>query len=179
MPQRCSRSARFPEGPHRLCIVADEETGGQGGSHYLDKIGLWERTASPCSPGADQWRGLERQPRRRHPANHGEREVRPRGFAARGDQCLRADAGRGASSPGTEGRGRDAPYAYRIVPEEAAHSILMLAVASKAGRISMWFPKPAASPWSADSTPRRTLDRKDATLLSSGEAPGAGDRDGH
>ncbi|MCW5850154.1 MAG: M20/M25/M40 family metallo-hydrolase [Anaerolineae bacterium] len=31
-----------------LCLVADEETGGQGGSRYLEAIGRLGRTASPC-----------------------------------------------------------------------------------------------------------------------------------
>ncbi len=84
------KECRIPlQGRVGLCIVADEETGGQGGSRYLDEIGLLGKdgfamiTPEPTS-GVD----LARQPWRHHAANHRQGKVGPRGIAASGDQRL-------------------------------------------------------------------------------------------
>ena len=110
-----------------LCIVADEETGGQGGSHYLDKIGLLGKdgfamlTPEPTSGviwnanrGAITLRitvkgkfahvGLQHEG-----INAFERML----DVARALQTLRAEV-------------ETRRTAYRIAPEEAAHSILMM-----------------------------------------------------
>ena len=110
-----------------LCIVADEETGGQGGSRYLDEIGLLGKdgfamlTPEPTSGviwnanrGAITLRitvkgkfahvGLQHEG-----INAFERMLE----VARALQALKAEVEKRRTS-------------YRIVPEEAAHSILML-----------------------------------------------------
>jgi len=110
-----------------LCIVADEETGGQGGSRYLDEIGLLGKdgfamlTPEPTSGviwnanrGAITLRitvkgkfahvGLQHEG-----INAFERMLE----VARALQTLKAEVEKRRTS-------------YRIVPEEAAHSILML-----------------------------------------------------
>jgi len=110
-----------------LCIVADEETGGQGGSHYLDQIGLLGQdgfamlTPEPTSgvvwnanrgaitlritvTGRSAHVGLQHQG-----INAFEQMLE----VARALQSLKAEVEKRKT-------------AYHLVPEAAAHSILML-----------------------------------------------------
>jgi succinyl-diaminopimelate desuccinylase len=110
-----------------LCIVADEETGGQGGSRYLDEIGLLGKDAiamlTPEPTGGAVWN-----------ANRGAITLRVTvkgksahvGLQHQGvnafEQML--EAARALQSLKAEVEARRT--GYRIVPEGAAHSILML-----------------------------------------------------
>ena len=110
-----------------LCIVADEETGGQGGSRYLEQIGLLGRNAlamlTPEPTSGVIWN-----------ANRGAISLRVtvKGKAAHVglqhqglnafEQMLKVAAALQTLKAEVEKR----KTGYRIVPAEAAHSILML-----------------------------------------------------
>lgn len=110
-----------------LCIVADEETGGQGGSRYLEQIGLLGRNAiamlTPEPTSGVIWN-----------ANRGAITLRitVKGKAAHVglqhqginafEQMLQVAAALQALKAEVEKR----KTSYCIVPEAAAHSILML-----------------------------------------------------
>lgn len=110
-----------------LCIVADEETGGQGGSRYLEQIGLLGRDAiamlTPEPTSGVVWN-----------ANRGAITLRitVKGKAAHVglqfqginafEQMLKVAADLQSLKAEVEER----RTRYRIVPEAAAHSILML-----------------------------------------------------
>lgn len=110
-----------------LCIVADEETGGQGGSRYLDQIGMLGRDAiamlTPEPTSGVVWN-----------ANRGAITLRVtvKGKAAHVglqhqgvnafEQMLRVAAALQALKAEVETRKTN----YRVVPESAARSILML-----------------------------------------------------
>jgi succinyl-diaminopimelate desuccinylase len=110
-----------------LCIVADEETGGQGGSRYLDEIGLLGRDAlamlTPEPTGGVVWnanRGAVtlRVTVKGKGAHVGLQHQGVNAFelmleVARDLQALKAEVEKHSTS-------------WRIVPEEAARSILML-----------------------------------------------------
>lgn len=122
------RDLRLPlAGRLGLCVVADEETGGRGGSGYLDRIGLLGEgaiamlTPEPTSgviwhanrgaitlrltvAGKPAHVGLQHQG-----VNAFERMLRVAGAL----QALKAEVERRRTG-------------YRVLPEEAAHSILML-----------------------------------------------------
>jgi acetylornithine deacetylase/succinyl-diaminopimelate desuccinylase family protein len=110
-----------------LCIVADEETGGQGGSRYLDEIGLLGKdgfamfTPEPTSGviwNANRGAITLRITVKGKFAHVGLQHEGINAFeqmleVARALQTLKAEVEKRKTS-------------YRIVPEEAAHSILML-----------------------------------------------------
>jgi succinyl-diaminopimelate desuccinylase len=110
-----------------LCIVADEETGGQGGSGYLDQLGLLGKdgfamlTPEPTSGviwNANRGAITLRVTVKGKPAHVGLQYQGINAFeqmleVARALQTLKAEVEQRKTS-------------YRIVPEEAAHSILML-----------------------------------------------------
>jgi acetylornithine deacetylase/succinyl-diaminopimelate desuccinylase family protein len=110
-----------------LCIVADEETGGQGGSRYLDEIGLLGKdgfamlTPEPTSGviwNANRGAITLRITVKGKPAHVGLQHQGINAFeqmldVARALQRLKAEVEKRTTN-------------YRIVPEEAAHSILML-----------------------------------------------------
>lgn len=110
-----------------LCIVADEETGGQGGSRYLDEIGLLGQdgfamiTPEPTSGviwNANRGAITLRITVRGKFAHVGLQHEGVNAFermldVARALQALKAEVERRTTG-------------YRIVPEKAAHSILML-----------------------------------------------------
>ena len=122
------RELRVPlRGRIGLCIVADEETGGQGGSRYLEETGWLGGDAiamlTPEPTGGVVWN-----------ANRGAitLQVTVKGKAAHVglqhqginafEQMLRVAAELQAVKAEVERR----KTSYRIVPEAAAHSILML-----------------------------------------------------
>jgi succinyl-diaminopimelate desuccinylase len=110
-----------------LCIVADEETGGRGGSHYLEQIGLLGQNAvamlTPEPTSGVIWN-----------ANRGAitLQITVKGRAAHVglqhqginafEQMLQVAAALQTLKAEVEQR----KTGYRIVPEAAAHSILML-----------------------------------------------------
>lgn len=110
-----------------LCIVADEETGGQGGSQHLDEMGLLGRNAlamlTPEPTGGVIWN-----------ANRGAITLRVTvtgksahvGLQHQGinafDQMVQVATGLQSLKAEVEQH----KTGYRIVPEAAAHSILML-----------------------------------------------------
>ena len=110
-----------------LCLVADEETGGRGGSHYLDQIGLLGQNAmamlTPEPTGGVIWN-----------ANRGAvtLQISVKGKAVHVglqhqginafEQMLQVVSGLQILKAEVETR----KTGYRIVPEEAAGSILML-----------------------------------------------------
>jgi len=110
-----------------LCIVADEETGGKGGSAYLDEIGLLGKdgfamlTPEPTSGviwNANRGAITFRVSVKGKPAHVGLQHQGINAFeqmleVARALQALKAEVEQRRTS-------------YRIVPEEAGHSILML-----------------------------------------------------
>jgi succinyl-diaminopimelate desuccinylase len=110
-----------------LCIVADEETGGQGGSHYLQEMGLLGRDAlamlTPEPTSGVIWN-----------ANRGALtlQITVRGKAAHvGLQHEGVNAFEGMLKVATALQALKAEVeqrqtGYHIVPEAAAHSILML-----------------------------------------------------
>ncbi len=122
------RELRVPlQGRIGLCIVADEETGGQGGSRFLEEIGLLGRDAvamlTPEPTSGVVWN-----------ANRGAISLRisVKGKAAHVglqhqginafEQMLRVATGLQDLKAEVESR----RTGYRIEPEAAAHSILML-----------------------------------------------------
>lgn len=110
-----------------LCIVADEETGGRGGSHYLDEIGLLGKDAlgmlTPEPTSGVIWNANRgaitlRITAKGKYAHVGLQHEGINAFermleVARALQTLKAEVEKRRT-------------AYRVVPEEAAHSILML-----------------------------------------------------
>ena len=110
-----------------LCVVPDEETGGQGGSRYLDEIGLLGKdgfamlTPEPTSGAiwnANRGAITLRITIKGKPAHVGLQHQGINAFelmleAARSFQELKAEVEQRSTG-------------YRTVPEEAAHSILML-----------------------------------------------------
>ncbi len=110
-----------------LCFVADEETGGKGGSGYLDRIGMLGKDAlamiTPEPTSGVIWN-----------ANRGAvtLKVTVKGKAAHvglQHQGVNAfermlDVARALQELKTEVEKRET--AYRVVPKEAAHSILMM-----------------------------------------------------
>jgi acetylornithine deacetylase/succinyl-diaminopimelate desuccinylase family protein len=122
------KACRIPlQGRVGLCIVADEETGGQGGSRYLDEAGLLGAdgvamlTPEPTSGviwNANRGAVTLRITVRGKAAHVGLQHQGVNAFeqmleVARALQVLKAEVERRRTH-------------YRIVPEAAAHSILML-----------------------------------------------------
>jgi len=110
-----------------LCIVPDEETGGQGGSRYLDEIGLLGRDGfamlTPEPTGGVVWNANRgaitlRITVKGRPAHVG---LQHRGINA---FELMLEVARALQKLKSEVEARTT--GWRIVPEEAAHSILML-----------------------------------------------------
>lgn len=110
-----------------LCVVADEETGGQGGSHYLDKIGLLGQDAiamlTPEPTSHVIWnanRGAITLKITIHgkPAHVGLQHQGINAF----DQMVQVANALHILKSEVEQHTTD----YNIVPSEAAHSILML-----------------------------------------------------
>jgi acetylornithine deacetylase/succinyl-diaminopimelate desuccinylase family protein len=150
-----------------LCIVADEETGGQGGSRYLDEIGLLGRdgvamlTPEPTSGvvwnanrGAITLRitvkgkfahvGLQHEG-----INAFERMLEVAGAL----QALKAEVEKRRT-------------AYRIVPEGAAHSILMLGGRVEGGTNFNVVPDACSFTVERRFNPEEDLDTEKARLLS-------------
>jgi len=110
-----------------LCIVADEETGGRGGSHYLDEIGLLGKDAlgmlTPEPTSGTIWN-----------ANRGAITLRVTvkgkyahvGLQHEGINAFERMLDVARALGELKGEVERRRTAYRIVPEEAAHSILML-----------------------------------------------------
>jgi succinyl-diaminopimelate desuccinylase len=110
-----------------LCIVADEETGGQGGSGYLDRIGVLGRDAvamlTPEPTSGVIWN-----------ANRGAVTLRITvkgktahvGLQHEGINAFERMLTVAAALQTLKGEVKQHRTAYRIVPEAAAHSILML-----------------------------------------------------
>jgi len=122
------KECRIPlNGRIGLCIVADEETGGQGGSRYLDEIGLLGKDGfamiTPDPTSGVVWH-----------ANRGAITLRINvkgksahvGLQHQGinafEQMLRVATALQSLKAEVEKR----KTTYRILPESAAHSILML-----------------------------------------------------
>jgi acetylornithine deacetylase/succinyl-diaminopimelate desuccinylase family protein len=110
-----------------LCIVPDEETGGQGGSRYLDEIGLLGSDGfamlTPEPTGGVVWNANRgaitlRITVKGRPAHVG---LQHRGINA---FELMLEVARALQKLKSEVEARTT--GWRIVPEEAAHSILML-----------------------------------------------------
>lgn len=122
------KECRVPlKGRLGLCIVADEETGGQGGSRFLDEIGLLGRDGfamlTPEPTGGVVWNANRgaitlRVTAKGKPAHVGLQHQGVNAFermleVARALQSLKAEV-------------ETRKTGYRIVPAEAACSILML-----------------------------------------------------
>jgi acetylornithine deacetylase/succinyl-diaminopimelate desuccinylase family protein len=122
------KELRVPlQGRVGLCIVADEETGGQGGSGYLEQAGLLGRDAvamlTPEPTGGVVWNASRgaitlRITVRGKAAHVGLQHQGVNAF----EQMLRVAADLQALKAEVERR----QTGYRVVPEAAAHSILML-----------------------------------------------------
>jgi acetylornithine deacetylase/succinyl-diaminopimelate desuccinylase family protein len=110
-----------------LCIVADEETGGRGGSRYLDEIGLLGKDAcgmlTPEPTSGVVWN-----------ANRGAITLRITvkgkyahvGLQHEGINAFERMLGAARALQTLKAEVEQRRTSYRIVPEEAAHSILML-----------------------------------------------------
>jgi len=122
------KELRVPlQGRVGLCIVADEETGGQGGSGYLEQAGLLGQDAvamlTPEPTGGVIWNASRgaitlRVTVKGKAAHVGLQHQGVNAF----EQMLRVAADLQALKAEVERR----KTAYRVVPEAAAHSILML-----------------------------------------------------
>jgi acetylornithine deacetylase/succinyl-diaminopimelate desuccinylase family protein len=122
------RELRVPlQGRVGLCIVADEETGGQGGSGYLEQAGLLGRDAvamlTPEPTGGVVWNASRgaitlRVTVKGKAAHVGLQHQGVNAF----EQMLRVAADLQALKADVERR----KTGYRVVPAAAAHSILML-----------------------------------------------------
>jgi succinyl-diaminopimelate desuccinylase len=122
------KQLRVPlQGRVGLCIVADEETGGQGGSSYLELAGLLGRGAvamlTPEPTGGVVWNASRgaitlRVTVKGKAAHVGLQHQGVNAF----EQMLRVAADLQTLKAEVERR----KTGYRITPDEAAHSILML-----------------------------------------------------
>ncbi len=150
-----------------LCVVADEETGGQGGSRYLDEIGLLGKDAcgmlTPEPTSGVVWN-----------ANRGAITLRitVRGkFAHVGLQHeginafeRMLDVARALQELKAEVETRRT--AYRIVPEEAAYSILMLGGRVEGGTNFNVVPDACSFTLERRFNPEEDLETEKARLLS-------------
>ena len=150
-----------------LCIVADEETGGRGGSRYLDEVGLLGKDAfgmlTPEPTSGVVWNanrgaitlritvkgkyahvGLQHEG-----VNAFERMLE----VARALQALKAEVEKRRT-------------AYRIVPEEAAHSILMLGGRVEGGTNFNVVPDACSFTVERRFNPEEDLETEKARLLS-------------
>ena len=122
------KECRIPlKGRIGLCVVADEETGGQGGSRYLDEIGLLGRDGiamlTPEPTGGVVWN-----------ANRGAVTLRVTikgksahvGLQHQGINAFEGMLEVARALQSLKGEVEARRTGYRIVPEEAARSILML-----------------------------------------------------
>lgn len=149
-----------------LCIVADEETGGQGGSGFLDQAGLLGRDAvamlTPEPTGGVVWN-----------ANRGAITLRVtvKGKAAHVglqhqginafEQMLRVAAELQTLKAEVERRRTE----YRIAPEAAAHSILMLGGRVEGGANFNVVPETCAFTVERRFNPEEDLETEKAALL--------------
>jgi acetylornithine deacetylase/succinyl-diaminopimelate desuccinylase family protein len=150
-----------------LCIVADEETGGRGGSRYLDEIGLLGKDAfgmlTPEPTSGVVWnanrgaitlritvKGKYAHVGLQHEGiNAFERMLE----VARALQALKAEVEMRRT-------------AYRIVPEEAAHSILMLGGRVEGGTNFNVVPDACSFTVERRFNPEEDLETEKARLLS-------------
>ena len=150
-----------------LCIVADEETGGQGGSRYLDEVGLLGKDAfgmlTPEPTSGVVWsanrgaitlritvKGKYAHVGLQHEGiNAFERMLE----VARALQVLKAEV-------------EQRRTAYRIVPEEAAHSILMLGGRVEGGTNFNVVPDACSFTVDRRFNPEEDLEAEKARLLS-------------
>lgn len=154
-----------------LCIVADEETGGQGGSRYLDEIGLLGKDAygmlTPEPTSGVVWN-----------ANRGAITLRISvkgklahvGLQHEGINAFERmlDVARALQALKAEVEKRRT--AYRIVPDEAAHSILMLGGRVEGGTNFNVVPDECTFTVERRFNPEEDLDTEKARLLSVLEA---------
>jgi len=150
-----------------LCIVADEETGGKGGSRYLDEVGLLGKDAfgmlTPEPTSGVVWnanrgaitlritvKGKYAHVGLQHEGiNAFERMLE----VARALQALKAEV-------------EQRRTAYRIVPEEAAHSILMLGGRVEGGTNFNVVPDACSFTVERRFNPEEDLETEKARLLS-------------
>jgi len=150
-----------------LCIVADEETGGKGGSRYLDEVGLLGKDAfgmlTPEPTSGVVWnanrgaitlritvKGKYAHVGLQHEGiNAFERMLE----VARALQALKAEV-------------EQRWTAYRIVPEEAAHSILMLGGRVEGGTNFNVVPDTCSFTVDRRFNPEEDLEAEKARLLS-------------
>ncbi len=149
-----------------LCLVADEETGGRGGSGYLDQIGLLGQNAiamlTPEPTSGVVWN-----------ANRGAITLR---IAVKGkfahvglqhqginafEQMLRVAAGLQRLKAEVETR----RTGYRIVPDAAAHSILMMGGRVEGGTNFNAVPESCAFTVDRRFNPEEDLETEKARLL--------------
>ena len=141
-----------------LCLVADEETGGRGGSAYLEQLGLLGQDGvamlTPEPTSGVIWN-----------ANRGAitLQVTVKGRAAhvglqhQGVNAFERMIQVAAALQGLKAEVEQHKTGYHIVPAAAAHSILMLGGALKVERTSTSCPTRARSPSKGGSTPKRIL----------------------
>jgi len=150
-----------------LCIVADEETGGKGGSRYLDEVGLLGKDAfgmlTPEPTSGVVWnanrgaitlritvKGKYAHVGLQHEGiNAFERMLE----VARALQALKAEV-------------EQRRTAYRIVPKEAAHSILMLGGRVEGGTNFNVVPDACSFTVERRFNPEEDLETEKARLLS-------------
>ena len=161
------KELRVPlQGRVGLCIVADEETGGQGGSRYLDQIGVLGQDAiamlTPEPTSGVVWH-----------ANRGALTLRitVKGKAAHVglqhqgvnafEQMLRVAAALQVLKAEVETRKTN----YRVVPESAAHSILMLGGKVEGGTNFNVVPESCSFTVERRFNPEENLDEEKSRLL--------------
>ncbi len=149
-----------------LCIVADEETGGQGGSRYLDQNGwLGQNAIAMLTPeptsgviwNANRGAITLRVTVKGKPAHVGLQHQGINAF----EQMLRVAAALQALKAEVERR----KTSYRIVPEAAAHSILMLGGRVEGGASFNVVPETCAFTVERRFNPEEDIEAEKAQLL--------------
>ena len=161
------KSLRVPlRGRIGVCLVADEETGGQGGSAYLDRVGRLGQDAiamlTPEPTSGVVWN-----------ANRGAITLRVtvRGKSAhvglqhKGINAFERMLKVAAAVQGLKAEVEQRRTGYRIVPEEAAYSILMLGGKVEGGTNFNVVPNACSFTLDRRFNPEETLDAEKERLF--------------
>jgi acetylornithine deacetylase/succinyl-diaminopimelate desuccinylase family protein len=150
-----------------LCIVADEETGGRGGSHYLDEIGLLGKDAfgmlTPEPTSGAVWNASRGAVTLRITVKGKYAHV---GLQHEGINAFERMLGVARALQELKAEVETRRTAYRIVPEEAARSILMLGGRVEGGTNFNVVPDACSFTVERRFNPEEDLEAEKARLLS-------------
>jgi succinyl-diaminopimelate desuccinylase len=150
-----------------LCLVADEETGGQGGSRYLDQVGLLGQNAiamlTPEPTSGVVWNGsrgaITLQITVKGKAAHV-------GLQHQGVNAFEQMLEVAADLQNLKAEVEKRKTSYRIAPEAAAHSILMLGGRVEGGRNFNAVPETCTFTADRRFNPEEDLETEKAQLFS-------------